>query len=75
MPGLPEQLALESGGSFAPSASALAAELERWARLRSEEREARGERSFEYGVGRFGLVSTVDQLEQVLRSVLPRSAG
>ena len=73
VPGLPQQLAVESGGGFAPSAVSLAAELERWARLPPEERRAKGELSFAYGHERFGLASTVDHLERVLRSVLPGS--
>ncbi len=69
VPGLPERLALESGGGFACTAEALADELRRWAGMTPAERRARGERAFEYGLASFGLEATVDRLEWILARV------
>jgi glycosyltransferase involved in cell wall biosynthesis len=65
-PGLPEQIAQESGGGFAPTADALAVEIERWARMPGEELAERGERSFRYGLERFGFAQNADRLEALL---------
>lgn len=65
-PGLPERLARESGGGFADSAEALAAELERWSRLPHEELFRRGEAGFRYGIERFGFEANLDRLELLL---------
>jgi hypothetical protein len=67
--GLPEQLALEAGGGFAPGAEELTDELERWIAMSAAERRARGEQCFEVGSRRFGLEAAVSALEAVLRSV------
>jgi glycosyltransferase involved in cell wall biosynthesis len=67
--GIPHALAEASGGSFAPTAERLAAEAVRWAGLRPEERAARGEQAFRYGMSRFGLEQNVDRLERLLESL------
>jgi glycosyltransferase involved in cell wall biosynthesis len=72
VPGIPQQLAVESGGGFAPSVDELVAEVRRWAALDQGERRRRGERSFAYGAGRFGLEPTVDKLEEVLLETMRR---
>ena len=66
VPGLPQQLARESGGGFAPTAEELAAEIQRWTRMTSAEREAKGEEALRYGLERFGLQANVDKLEAAL---------
>jgi colanic acid biosynthesis glycosyl transferase WcaI len=66
VPGLPERLARESGGGFAPTAEELAAELERWATMALGEREAKGEEALRYGLERYGLQANADKLEAVL---------
>jgi glycosyltransferase involved in cell wall biosynthesis len=66
VPGLPEELAVSSGGAFASSAEALTAELRRWTGMTPEERRTRGEQSFRYGSERFGLKPSADTLEQLL---------
>jgi glycosyltransferase involved in cell wall biosynthesis len=70
VPGLPEQLARESGGGFAPTAAGLAAELERWTRLTPAERVERGEQALRYGLERFGLEANADRLEAVLERAI-----
>jgi colanic acid biosynthesis glycosyl transferase WcaI len=70
VPGLPERLARESGGGFAPAPGELAAELERWAQLAPAEREERGERALRYGLERFGLQANADKLEAVLQRAI-----
>jgi glycosyltransferase involved in cell wall biosynthesis len=69
VPGLPSELAVESGGGVATTAGALADELSRWTAMPPGTRRERGEESFRYGSKRFGLEATVDHLEQVLRRV------
>jgi colanic acid biosynthesis glycosyl transferase WcaI len=66
VPGLPEQIARESGGTFAPTIDALAAALAEWAALSPEARREKGEQAFRYGQERFGLAASVDRLEAVL---------
>jgi hypothetical protein len=66
VPGLPEKLAIESGGGFAPTAAELAAEIERWAAMPEHVRRERGERSFHYGSERFSMTAAVDALEAIL---------
>jgi glycosyltransferase involved in cell wall biosynthesis len=66
VPGLPEKLAVESGGGFAPTAAALAAEIEKWAAMPEEGRRERGENSFRYGSERFSMTTAVDALEAIL---------
>jgi hypothetical protein len=66
VPGLPEQLARESGGGFAADVETLAAELTRWTHMTADERRRRGEKSFRYGVAKFGLEAAVDELEAAL---------
>ena len=72
VPGLPQRLALASGGGVAEDAPALAAELARWAAMTPEERRRAGERSFAYGRERFGLGPIVDMLAETLESVTRR---
>jgi glycosyltransferase involved in cell wall biosynthesis len=67
--GLPRRVAERSGGTFAADAPALAAELERWARMPPSERVARGEQSFFYGTSVFGPAAVVDRLESLLEYV------
>jgi colanic acid biosynthesis glycosyl transferase WcaI len=74
VPGLPRELALASGGGFAPSPSALADEARRWAALPVAERRRRGELSFEAGTSRFGLSATVDRLEEILLHTIEQSS-
>jgi glycosyltransferase involved in cell wall biosynthesis len=70
VPGLPEELARESGGGFATTVPALAEELRRWIAMPPAERLERGEQAFAYGRERFGLDATVDRLEQLLRNTM-----
>ncbi len=72
VPGLPERLARESGGGFAPDADSLAAELKRWAELSPDERRRRGEQAFAYGMEHYGPGVNVDRLEAVLTRALGR---
>ena len=67
--GLPRATALASGGAFAASAEALAAEALAWAALTREERRRKGEESFAMGTSRFGLDPTVDRLERLLHDI------
>lgn len=66
VPGLPQQVAIDSGGSCARSVEDLAGELRRWASMPATERAERGERAFEYGNSHYGLDATVDRLEALL---------
>ena len=66
VPGVPQQLATESGGGFAPTPDDLARELERWRAMTPDERRATGERAFRYGIERFSLDVNVEKLEEVL---------
>lgn len=66
VPGLPRQVALESGGGFANTPDALAEELVRWEAMPAAERVARGQQAVAYGREHFGTTSVVDRLEQLL---------
>jgi hypothetical protein len=70
VPGLPQKLAEQSGGSFAPTADALARDLRRWTELQPSERAEYGQRGFEYGIANFGLTPSADRLEHLLRSTI-----
>lgn len=70
VPGLPQKLAEESGGSFVATTGELTSELRRWAELSAAERAAAGSRSFEYGAANFGLAQSVDRLERLLRATI-----
>lgn len=72
VPGLPQQLAADSGGGFALDAPALRTELDRWADMAPDERARRGEQAFSFGMERYGLEATVDALEAVLTRVTKR---
>ena len=74
VPGLPERLALQSGGGFAPDAPALARELIRWSRMTLGERSESGEESFMFGLARFGLAAVVDRLEELLGQAMAEGA-
>jgi colanic acid biosynthesis glycosyl transferase WcaI len=69
VPGLPQKLALDSGGGFGETADSLAAEFGRWTAMSTDERRHRGEMSFRYGSQRFGLAVAVDRLEEILLRV------
>jgi glycosyltransferase involved in cell wall biosynthesis len=66
VPGVPERLATESGGGFAPSLERLAAELRRWAAMEPGERRRRGEQAFRYGIEHYSLDANVSRLEAAL---------
>jgi len=66
VPGVPERLARESGGGFAPSLERLAAELRRWATMEPGERRRRGEQAFRYGIEHYSLDANVSRLEAAL---------
>jgi glycosyltransferase involved in cell wall biosynthesis len=72
VPGLPEQLANESGGGFAGDTHALRDELERWVAMTPAERADRGEQAFAFGMERYGLAAIVDTLEELLTRVARR---
>jgi colanic acid biosynthesis glycosyl transferase WcaI len=72
VPGLPSELALESGGGFAATPETLAEELSRWLAMSPAERRERGEASYRYGSQRFSLETAVDHLEQILFRVTGR---
>ena len=72
VPGLPRQVALESGGGFAGTPAALADEMVRWASMPREERLACGQQAVAYGREHFGTARVVDRLEELLlRTVRP----
>lgn len=66
VPGLPEKLAIESGGGFAPNETALVDEIRRWLAMSPAQWLEHGERSFEYGMAQYGLNAVVDKLEETL---------
>jgi colanic acid biosynthesis glycosyl transferase WcaI len=66
VPGVPERLATESGGGFAPSLEQLVAELRRWAAMEPDDRQRRGEQAFRYGLENFSLAANVSKLESAL---------
>ena len=66
MPGVPQRLATESGGAFAPSLEHLVTELRRWAAMEPDDRRRRGEQAFAYGVENFSLEVNVSRLESAL---------
>jgi glycosyltransferase involved in cell wall biosynthesis len=66
VPGVPERLATESAGGFAPSPERLVAELRRWAAMEPAERGRRGEQAFQYGIENYSLAVNVSRLEAAL---------
>jgi putative colanic acid biosynthesis glycosyltransferase WcaI len=66
VPGVPERLAAESGGGFAPTPEDLVREFRRWCAMSPDERRSRGERAFQYGIKSFSLDVNVGKLEDVL---------
>lgn len=70
VPGLPQQLAIESGGGFADTLDGLVRELGAWIDMSREKRADRGEQSFRYGYERFGLPAAADQLEELLNRAI-----
>lgn len=67
VPGLPSQVAVDTGGDLARDAGELAAAMRRWASRPAAERRAAGEAAFAWGDRRYGLEASVDALEAVLR--------
>jgi hypothetical protein len=67
VPGLPAQVAAETGGNLARDADELADTMAAWARRPTAERRALGEAAFTWGDARYGLATSVDALERVLR--------
>jgi glycosyltransferase involved in cell wall biosynthesis len=72
--GVPERLALESGGSYARSLEELVLELRRWASMSAGERARRGEQAFRYGSERFSVNANVAKLESALDEAMRTSA-
>jgi glycosyltransferase involved in cell wall biosynthesis len=72
VPGLPSEVAAQTGGDLATSADDLAGALLRWAGMTRAERAERGEGAFAWGNATYGLSASVDRLEQVLRSTIER---
>jgi glycosyltransferase involved in cell wall biosynthesis len=72
VPGVPERLACESGGGFAPSVSQLVAELRAWAAMEPADRRRRGEQAFRYGHESFSLDANVSTLETALVEAMTR---
>jgi colanic acid biosynthesis glycosyl transferase WcaI len=72
MPGVPQRLATESGGAFAPSLEHLVAELRRWAAMEPDDRRRRGEQAFAYGIENFSLEVNVSRLESALVQAISR---
>lgn len=66
VPGVPERLAAESGGGFAPAAEDLVREFRRWNAMTPDERRAHGEQAFRCGIESFSLEANVGKLEEVL---------
>jgi glycosyltransferase involved in cell wall biosynthesis len=71
VPGLPADVAAQTGGDLARDAGELAEAMLRWAARSGDARRAAGERAFAWGDASYGLAASVDTLEQVLR----RAAG
>jgi colanic acid biosynthesis glycosyl transferase WcaI len=72
--GVPERLAVESGGGCAPSLEQLVAELRRWASMSADERRRRGEQAFRYGRENFSVQANVTKLESTLDEAMRASA-
>ena len=66
VPGVPERLAFESGGGYAPSLDDLVVELRRWTAMAPDERRRRGEQAFRYGSENFSVQANVTKLESAL---------
>jgi colanic acid biosynthesis glycosyl transferase WcaI len=72
--GVPERLALESGGGCARSLEELVVELRRWAAMSPDERRRRGEQAFRYGCESFSVQANVTKLESALDEAMRPSA-
>jgi colanic acid biosynthesis glycosyl transferase WcaI len=72
--GVPERLALESGGGCARSLEELVVELRRWAAMSPDERRRRGEQAFRYGRESFSVQANVTKLESALDEAMRPSA-
>jgi putative colanic acid biosynthesis glycosyltransferase WcaI len=72
--GVPERLALESGGGCARSLEELVVELRRWAAMSPDERRRRGEQAFRYGCESFSVQANVTKLESALGEAMRPSA-
>lgn len=67
VPGLPAQVATQTGGDLATDATELAGAMRRWASMPPDARRAAGEQAFAWGDERYGLAASVDTLEATLR--------
>ena len=72
--GVPERLAVESGGGCARSLEELVAELRRWASMSPDEHRRRGEQAFRYGSENFSVQANVTKLESTLDEAMRASA-
>lgn len=72
VPGLPADVARATGGDLATDAGALADAMLAWASRSSRERRERGEQAFAWGQEHYGLATSVDRLETVLRAAITR---
>lgn len=75
VPGLPQQVAAETGGDFAPDAPALAEAMVRWAAVPPHERLEAGRRAAAWGEQRYGLEPSLDRLEAALQAALRSHAA
>jgi colanic acid biosynthesis glycosyl transferase WcaI len=72
--GVPERLAVESGGGCARSLEELVVELSRWASMSPDDRRRRGEQAFQYGRESFSVEANVAKLESALDEAMRPSA-
>jgi glycosyltransferase involved in cell wall biosynthesis len=70
VPGLPSEIAVDSGGAAVSSSAGLAAEFVSWSEASSEERERRSKQALRYGLAAFGLESSVALFEELLEDAL-----
>jgi hypothetical protein len=72
VPGRPQELAVASGGAFAPGVDALSAELERWSALDEDERLKHGAQAYAFGEAEFGIGPAAEHLEELFVRVARR---
>lgn len=75
VPGLPAEVARDTGGDLVPDAGQLAEAMRRWARMATHERRARGDQAFEWGNATYGLQASADALEAALWDAVSRRRG